>query len=135
LPHHLLSPDEPVFTVELPWLSVNKNDHPRTEPAVHRIKKDHRDEEGSNSIPTGASIAQRHTNFSHGLSSSPSSRKHDNEILLFFLVCILKILQNKEALKYKYRTKTVLNQQQLLWIGGVYYMERREQHIVLGTSR
>jgi hypothetical protein len=46
----------------LPWLSLNKNDHPRTEQAVHRIRKDHRRQEGgSNLIPTGASIAQRHT--------------------------------------------------------------------------
>jgi len=52
----------------------SKNDHPRTEPTVHRIKKDHRArEDGSNLIPTGASIAHRHAYFSHGKSSSPSS--------------------------------------------------------------
>ena len=38
-PHHLLSPDQSVYTVELPWLSLNKNDHPRTTTSITGSKR------------------------------------------------------------------------------------------------
>lgn len=84
----------PFLLWSLPRLSLNRNDRPRTEPEVRRIKKDNRDEGGSNLIPTGDSIAQRHTYFSLSQSSSPSSlttrikRMHDNVIRA---PCIFKI--------------------------------------------
>jgi hypothetical protein len=90
----------PFLLWSLPRLSLNRNDRPRTEPEVRRIKKDNRDEGGSNLIPTGDSIAQRHTYFSLSQSSSPSSlttrikRMHDNVIRA---PCIFKILRIKEA--------------------------------------
>ena len=38
-PRHLLSPDQSVYTVELLWLSLNKNDHPRTTTSITGSKR------------------------------------------------------------------------------------------------
>ena len=39
LPRYLLSPDQSVYTAELSWLLLNKNDHPREEQQVSQDQK------------------------------------------------------------------------------------------------